>query len=241
MKLFETMTAQKKAVCLSLIALGMGVYVFGASYADNTYQKLSDEYLALAEAADDAGEYAKASDYAKKAQENAELSKDFITNMTAKDNSEVAMKKAESLLRRAERGGLKESNSEAYNSASGKLTEAKTAYDEGRYEDALNLSNEVSSILIGAGVSEVPPLPEYYIIDTWQRVRDCLWNIAGRPYVYNDPTRWKKLYNENKNILPKPDNPDLVYPKIKIHIPNLGDEYREGVYDPNEEYETIGK
>lgn len=240
MKFIETMTAHARAVCL-VLAAAAGTALWGASYADNTYQKLSDEYLALAEAADDAGEYAKAGDYAKKAKENADLSKDFIANMTAKDNSEAAMKKAETMLRRAKNSGMEDSNGDAYTAASSKIQEAKQAYDEGRYEDALRLANETVQLLSAAGVKESPPLPEYYIIDTWARVRDCLWNIAGRPYIYNDPTRWKKLYNENKRILPKPDNPDLVYPKIKIHIPKLGDEYREGVYDPNEEYETIGE
>ena len=30
-------------------------------------------------------------------------------------------------------------------------------------------------------------LPAQYTVRTWESVRDCLWNIAGRPWAYNDP------------------------------------------------------
>lgn len=215
--------------------------VFAASYINNTYQKLSEEYLALAEAADDAGEYGKSYEYAQKAKENADLSKEFIANMTARDDSSAAIAKANSMLRRAKKNGLDESNSDAFNGAQGNVNNAQGAFDEEKYDDALKAAKEAIAILQAAGVSEAPPLPEYYIVDTWENLRDCLWNIAGRPYVYNDATRWKKLYNENKHILHQPNNPDLIHPTMKLHIPCLGDEYREGVYDPNEEYDTIGE
>lgn len=223
------------AICCAMMA---GTAVFAASYTDNTYQKLADEYLAKAEAADGAGEYIKSLAYAQKAKENAELSKEFIANMTAKDNCEAAMSRSNRMLRRAKKSGIDE---DKYAEAQSKMAEAQTAYDEGRYEDALRLSDEAIAILSAAGVSETPPLPEYYIVDTWVDMKDCLWNIAARPYIYNDAKRWKKLYNENKNILPRPSDPDLVYPKIKLRIPKLADEEREGVYDPNEEYDTIGE
>lgn len=241
MRFFECFVRNVKGAVCCVCAASFVSLAMAASYTDNTYQKLSDEYLALAEAADDAGEYGKSYEYAQKARENADLSKEFVANMTARDDSSAALSRANSMLARAKRTGLDESNSEAYNAAQSKMQEAQAAFDEGKYDDALKLANDTIALLKEAGVSETPPLPEYYIVDTWANLRDCLWNIAGRPYVYNDPTRWKKLYNENKHILRQPSNPDLIHPTMKLHIPKLGDEYREGVYDPKEEYDTIGQ
>lgn len=237
MRFFERIKALSRgaAVCCVMV---LGVGVFAASYADNTYHKLAEEYLAMAEAADEAGEYVKSFVYAQKAKENAQLSMEFIANMTARDNSEVALTRGGRMLRRAKRGNIEEGT---YTEAEDKLNAAQKAYDEGEYEDSLNLSNEAIAILSEAGVIEAAPLPEYYVVDTWENIKDCLWNIAARPYIYNDARRWKKLYNENKNILRQPSNPNLIHPSLKLHIPKLQDEYREGVYDPNEEYETIGE
>lgn len=81
--------------------------------------------------------------------------------------------------------------------------------------------------------------PEYYITGTWAHDRDCLWNIAGRSYVYNNPWQWKKLYNDNKNNLPNPDDPNLIKPGLKLHIPSLKGEARSGIYDPEREYGTL--
>ena len=49
--------------------------IFAVSYKNNTYQKLADEYTKKAEKAMDAGEYEDSIEYARLAEENAELSR----------------------------------------------------------------------------------------------------------------------------------------------------------------------
>jgi len=39
---------------------------------------------------------------------------------------------------------------------------------------------------------------------------DCLWNIAKKDYIYNDPFEWPRIYEANKD---KIKDPDLIYPK----------------------------
>ena len=39
---------------------------------------------------------------------------------------------------------------------------------------------------------------------------DCLWNIAKKDYIYNDPFKWPQIYEANKD---KIKDPDLIYPK----------------------------
>ena len=39
---------------------------------------------------------------------------------------------------------------------------------------------------------------------------DCLWNIAKKDYIYNDPFKWPRIYEANKD---KIKDPDLIYPR----------------------------
>jgi len=53
--------------------------------------------------------------------------------------------------------------------------------------------------------------PEFYEV-----VRgDCLWNIAKKDYIYNDPFQWPRIYEANKD---KIKDPDLIYPKQVFKI-----------------------
>jgi len=47
--------------------------------------------------------------------------------------------------------------------------------------------------------------------DSYTVVRgDCLWNIAKKDYIYNDPFKWPTIYEANKD---KIKDPDLIYPQ----------------------------
>jgi nucleoid-associated protein YgaU len=45
---------------------------------------------------------------------------------------------------------------------------------------------------------------------------DCLWRIAGKPKIYNDPYKWLRIWSSN---LDKISNPDLIYPGQNLTIP----------------------
>jgi nucleoid-associated protein YgaU len=38
---------------------------------------------------------------------------------------------------------------------------------------------------------------------------DCLWRIAAKPKIYNDPYKWLRIWSAN---LDKISNPNLIYP-----------------------------
>jgi nucleoid-associated protein YgaU len=48
---------------------------------------------------------------------------------------------------------------------------------------------------------------------------DDLTSIASNPEVYNDPNQWIRLYEANRNRLPNPENPHLLYPGLVLEIP----------------------
>lgn len=54
-----------------------------------------------------------------------------------------------------------------------------------------------------------------YTVGTWARDRDCLWNIAKKPEIYNDPFAWPKIWRANMESI---HNPDLIYPGQQLTI-----------------------
>ena len=123
-----------------------------------------------------------------------------------------------------------------YTAGKAALDAAVAAFDKEDYASATVFAKESLKYL--AGIKEVTPLPQYYVVKPWAESKDCYWNISGRPYVYNNPTLWENLYQANKNQMKDPSNPDLIYPGMKMEIPSITGEYREGTYDSKKSYDA---
>lgn len=59
-----------------------------------------------------------------------------------------------------------------------------------------------------------------YTVGTWARDRDCLWNIAKKPAVYDNAFMWPKIWQVNKDQI---SNPDIIKPGQKLKIPPKGE------------------
>ena len=229
----------KKLISVLLVALFTStVFAATLSYKNNTYQKLADEYTRKADRAMDAGMYDEAVEYSKKAEENAALSKAYIEMMMARGDAESALKTAKTKLAWAESIDAQNTFPMAYTSAKENYDNAVAAFDGEDYPKAVEYANLVLASL--AGVREVTPLPEYYVVRPWAETKDCYWNISGRPYVYNNPLLWENLYQANKDNMPDPNDPNLIHPGMKMKVPSLTGEYRSGTYDPKKSYEAYG-
>ncbi len=228
----------KKIFSLVLLTL-FTLSVFAVSYKNNTYQKLADEYTKKAENALDAGQYDDAVEYSRKAEENAELSKAYIQMMMAKNEAEDAIKLAKNQIAYAEKIDAPHTYPMAYTSAKENLENAETSFAGEDYPKATEYAK--ASLAALDGIKEVTPLPEYYIVKPWAETKDCYWNISGRPYVYNNPLLWENLYQANKSDMPKPEDPNLIHPGMKMKIPSLTGEYRSGTYDPKKTYDAYGE
>jgi len=60
---------------------------------------------------------------------------------------------------------------------------------------------------------------ETYTVGTWQKDRDCLWNIAAKDDIYSDAFMWPKIWQENTDQI---RNPDLIFPGQVLRIPPPG-------------------
>ncbi len=228
-----------KKVAAILVSVFFMSSVFAISYKNNTYQKLADESAKKAEVALDAGQYDDAVDYSKKAEENAELSKAYIKMMMARQEAEDAIKLAKTQIAWAEQVDAPNTFPMAYTSATENLQNAETSFNAEDWAKATEYAKASMAAL--DGVKEVTPLPALYIVRPWAETKDCYWNISGRPYIYNNPLLWENLYQANKSKMPKPEDPNLIHPGMKMTIPSLTGEYRSGTYDPKKTYGTYGE
>lgn len=226
----------KKVLVIAVLLAGVSA-LFAASYKNNTYQKLAEQYTKKAEAAMDAGEYALAEEYAAKAEENAALSQAFIQKMLAKADCDTVMKNASKRLDYAKSIEADRNFPMAYSAAQKAFASAQEAYNAEDYAAATSYANQVMTAL--ADIKEITPLPEYYVVRPWADTKDCYWNISGRPYIYNNPLLWENLYQdaENKANMPKPSDPNLILPGMKMKVPSITGEYRRGVYTPSKQYD----
>ena len=55
-----------------------------------------------------------------------------------------------------------------------------------------------------------------YTVGTWAKDRDCLWNIAKKPKVYDNAFLWPKIWQGNRDQI---KNPDVIQPGQKLKVP----------------------
>jgi nucleoid-associated protein YgaU len=55
-----------------------------------------------------------------------------------------------------------------------------------------------------------------YVVGTWSKDRDCLWNIAKKPDIYGDAFKWPKIWQKNREQI---KNPDIIFPGQILKIP----------------------
>lgn len=243
----------KKFFLIALVVL-IPFVVSAASYGDNQYQKLAEAYTLRAQDAFDSGEYDLAVEYTIKAEENAELSRQYVEMMLLRSEADTQIRIARNRLVWARSIKADENFPDMYNESMSLVEQAQVAFSGEKYEEAKRLALQSMDAL--AGLQEMDDerkrleeealaaakkgvYPEYYIIHDWNKTKDCFWNIAAKPFVYNDPYKWEVLYEANKGVLDNVSNPDIIQPEIKIRIPSLAGEVREGTYDPEQEYNVF--
>jgi len=139
------------------------------------------------------------------------------------------------------------------------LSMAQRAFDSGDYDAATEYGKESARLASGATAPATPApavasrpttaarpagntgtvFPATYRVRAWGVSNDCFWNIAGRPWVYNDPYKWRILYEANKRKLPNPNNPNIITPGTVLEIPPIKGETRRGAWERGKTYPTL--
>lgn len=227
----------KKNIICFLIAITCTAVFAAPSYMNNTYQKLADEYTRAAQNAFNAGQYERAVELSALAEENAMLSRAYIDSMMVRQAAEDDLLKANSRLTWAKSINADKSYPMAFSAAEESMAKANAAFKSEDYPNTSKYANEVLANLANIQ-DDNKALPEYYVVRPWADTRDCLWNIAGRSYVYNNPWLWENIYDANKNAFPDPKDPNVISVGTKLRIPSLSGEYREGEWSSSRTYDT---
>ena len=228
-----------KKLFTSVLLFSVIMSVFAVSYTNNTYQKLANEYAKKAEMALDAGHYDESVEFSRLAEENAILSREYTEMMLARKDAEDNIKLAKNKLAWAEKVDAPNIFPMAYSAGKENIENADASFGEEDYPKASDFAKQALAAL--DGIVETTPLPEFYIVRPWAETKDCYWNISGRHYVYNNPLLWENLYQANKDKMPKPEDPNLIHPGMKMKIPSITGEYRKGTYDSKKEYNAYGE
>jgi len=152
----------------------------------------------------------------------------------ARLDAENSIASASEAIRAAKEVGADTSEAESL------LGEARRAFAEGDYSTAISKAKEAELSANRAReealakakmekkeeevpveeekVEEVEEVKEarFYVVGTWAKDRDCLWNIAKKKNIYHDPWKWKRIYKANMD---KIQDPNLIYPGQKLIIP----------------------
>jgi nucleoid-associated protein YgaU len=234
--------------------LGISAVALSAqSLLDNEFYNQAKDELAKGDQAMQAGDYDLAASLAAQAQENLAKSDEYVATSLMFYRANGWLSQANDRIAYAKSIEADTNYKDAYDTAVTDAGGAKDALDAKDYDKSIGLSKDALAALadIAPVVAKAPPpppppppaaeptpLPQYYTVQLVISKRDCFWRIAGFPFVYNDPWKWRLLYDANKSLLGKPDNPNLIEPGQRFVIPSASGEKREGDYDPAVTYPT---
>ena len=156
------------------------------------------------------------------AEKFADQSDKFVDAYKAYDTAKARMEWAD-------KNGIQRRYGEIYTQAQAAFAEATEFRAGEKWDETKAAALRVMTIM--AQLPEEIPLPAQYLVKTWGQVKDCLWNIAAKPEVYNDPAQWRRLYTANRSKFPQPDNPNLIEPGMILDIPSINNEFRFGILE----------
>ena len=248
---------KRSLVILSVFILLMfgSQAVFGAvddsevprSIRNNRYFIESVRLTNLAQLSYEEGDYDTSTRYSEEAIRYAQLSDEYV-------RLQLKIKETDDAIAAARRRLDYAASINAASRFPAEYGRAQAAFDEARslraaesWDPAIDAANRVLVALAyidneqGADRTAEGPtsLPSQYTVRPWSVSKDCFWNIAGYPWVYNDPWKWKLLYDANKSKMPEPDNPDLINPNMVLDIPSIRGESRQGMWEAGKTYPSL--
>jgi hypothetical protein len=186
----------------------------------------------LAQEAFEYGDYDASSNYAEEAIRYARLSDEYV--------AAKLIEEAKRLLNWADINKIVDRYPKEYKDGKNYYESAVVSHSNEELENAITSATKSIEILsfLEIEFGKIAVLPKQYRVRTWATEKDCLWNIAGYPWVYGNPYKWTELYEANKSKLNDSGNPNLIEPGMILDIPSIKGEIRQGMWDANKIYQT---
>lgn len=228
-----------------LLAFVVG-FASAQNLLDNADYKKAVDLRNQAQAALDAGQYDQAKQLSQEAEVYAKKAVDLAQQLALGYRATNLLNIAKARIQYGQTINAASRYPSAWTTAQTQVVVAQKEYDSKAYEKSMTASKAVIDALKNIQppvVAQAQPqqssqpaqkvLPEYYTVRLIPNRRDCFWRIAGYPFVYNDPLKWRILYQANKDKLQNPNNPDLIQPGMVFKIPSINGEKRQGTYQPS--------
>jgi nucleoid-associated protein YgaU len=246
-------------VFLILLVGSSAALLSAQSLLDNDFYRAARNLMAQSQQALQDGDYDGAASLAAQAKDQLAKSDEYVAAMALFYRANGWLTQANDRISYAKSIKADVGYKDAYNAAVSSAAAAKAAFTAKDYPKSIDLSKAVLTALANIAPPPVEqakapapapapaaqpagptPLPEYYTVRLILPLRDCFWRIAGYPFVYNNPWKWRLLYDANKSLLEDPNNPNLIQPGQHFIIPSLAGEARQGDWDPEKTYPPLG-
>ena len=219
----------KRNILLSLLVF-LTAGIWGQSLQDNEYYQKMVELRDQSRAAFEEGDYAESKRLAEESRGYKALSDAWIEEKLSAYRARSSLVRLEGRLIEVSRWNPEARFPEDYSVARGLYNEGKDLFDQEDYVSSLERSRRGWDVLAAVEPPEGALLPAFYEVRLLPGNTDCLWNIAGYDFVYDNPLLWPRLYEANREKLAQPDNPDLIHPGTVLEIPALSGEQRAGTW-----------
>jgi nucleoid-associated protein YgaU len=244
------MRTEKQVLMVALAALVLfaaagPLFAQAVSIMDIPTYRKALEFQRLSKDAFNTGEYEKAADYARQAEE---LSKQAVVEAERIRLSWVAYNlrnRADESLKSGQKRGWDTTWPVEFAEARVLFALASESFQRDEFEKSIEASRRILRMFEQAEAEWMlamkkpgaqtadgmggRTLPAFYVVRLVENARDCFWRIAGYDFIYGDPRKWPLLYEANKQLLQEPNNPGLIQPGMKFAIPSIAGEKREGV------------
>ncbi len=144
-----------------------------------------------------------------------ELYKAYATQLSALENwvNELARLSNQDLY-------AKKSEIDSVQVKSDELKKSKLAALQEYHNRIQALQQKIDGLRAALAKPEfVASLEKFYVVGTWKKNRDCLWNISKKKDIYDNPFMWPKIWQRNRDQI---KDPDLIYKGQKLKIPTAG-------------------
>ena len=229
------MKLQKIAMILAVLL------VFGAAFVsaqnllqDNPHAQRARELRRQSEQAIEDGEYNQAYDYARQAQDESRLAREWAEMMLWAYRARGARNRADERLSFVRSIDAQTNFPDEYENAVTFYDEGRELFDDESYQSSFEAFQNVLAALesVRRVTADADVLPRYYEVRLIPERRDSFWRISGYDFIYGNTREWRHLYEANKDMLQDPDNPRLIQPGMLFEIPSIRGERREGVWQP---------
>jgi nucleoid-associated protein YgaU len=86
------------------------------------------------------------------------------------------------------------------------LRKERIAAAERYYERLQKIQSNIDNLRATlASVKTVAAMEEHYVVRSWSKYRDCLWNISKKKKIYDNPFMWPKIWQANRDQIKDPD------------------------------------